>query len=454
MHPVHGEGYAELAGRLEDLVSSDGLSGDSLADAREELERLDAADDAADRVEDCMEGLARGLSVRREEAGTGGVDGTDRTDQSDIPDYPDSPVNAESPMDMDTGYTGDSGSTGKTGDTDGAEKNPFIDTEDYEDWRFGMEEAVTSAGEILGDDVLYGPHVEALGGREGLEADLAAAREVLGNDDVVLGGYTAAARADQWEAEWTEYVDRAAGDGLDARRTEAGLEMIAQGRTIAGDPSLPPDRLDGIEAVIADADQCHAAVGRYDEWLGEWNLLEEKAAEDGVPVHSLPGADGMIGRARDLADTPSLPGDCREAVRDRIAGHEAHHAAMEMEYRNGGRGELGRDPGIGQRRAPRVGGHPEVPGRTPGQGPGQRFHGRTRVRIRAADREGEGTVRQSGPSRTRGRSASGRRSGRPRRSVVRTCAASRGSRSSRSISRRRNCWVTSIPMTTRELTGA
>ena len=230
-------------------------------------------------------------------------------------------------MDMDTG---------NTGDTDDAENTPFIDTEDYADWRFGMEEAVMSAREILGDDVLYGPHVAALGGREELESDLAAAREVLGNDDLVLGGYTAAARAEQWEAEWAEYVDRAAGDGLDPRRTEAGLEMIAQGRTITGDPSLPPDRLDGIEAVIADADACHAAVGRYDEWLGEWNLLEEKAAEDGVPVHSLPGAADMIGRARDLADTPSLPGDCREEVRDRIAGHEAHQAAMEMELRNGG----------------------------------------------------------------------------------------------------------------------
>ena len=67
MHPVHGEGYEDLAGELEDLIASDGLSGDSLADACEELERLDAADDAADRVLDCMEGLARGLSVRRGE---------------------------------------------------------------------------------------------------------------------------------------------------------------------------------------------------------------------------------------------------------------------------------------------------------------------------------------------------------------------------------------------------
>ena len=245
VHPVHGEGYEDLAGELEDLIASDGLSGDSLADACEELDRLEAAEDAADRVLDCMEGLARRLSMRREGAGTGGVDGTDRSDQSDYadspdfsdsPDYPGGPVNTESAVDMDTGDTGDAENTG---DMDDAEKPPFIATEDYEDWRFGMEEAVMSAREILGDDVLYGPHVTALGGREDLEADLAAAREILGNDDLVLDGYTAAARADQWEAEWVEYVDRAAGDGLDPRRTEAGLEMIAQGRTITGDPSLP-----------------------------------------------------------------------------------------------------------------------------------------------------------------------------------------------------------------------
>ncbi len=327
VHPVHGEGYAELSGQLRELITSEVLSGDSLADACGELERLDAAEAAAGRVKDCMEGLARGLSVRREETGTGGTDGTDRTDNLHNPD------NTGAAMEMDTG---------NAGDADDAENTPFIEREDYPDWRFGMEEAVTSAREILGDDALYGPHVAALGGREGreeLEAGLAAAREVLAGDDLVLGGYTAAARAEQWEAEWAEYADRAAGDGLDPRMTEAGLEMIALGRTITGDPSLPPDRLDAIGAVIADADECHGAVERYDGWLGEWNRLEERAADEGVPVHSLPGAGGLIGRARDLSASPSLPGDCREAVRDRIDQHEAHHAAVERESRDEGRDE-------------------------------------------------------------------------------------------------------------------